>query len=578
MISRYGRTFPEGATDLDVELMAFRESRTEPDWPNLTTRADHFRNLIAMLHSKTFEWNPNVDRIAPEICANRYTSLTGHASASKTHCVSFYALYFWLCSPLDSAVLLTSTTIPGLRRRVLGDCFAAWQTAHDPKEVNKEKQPIQIPLPGNLVSSENALQLAKGDYKHGIFGFATDDSNVQKSMQKIQGFHPRRLLVVVDEMAGTGEAIVKACMNLESGTDEFQFIGIANAESRLDPHGRFSEPEDGWNSITVDDEKWPIKRKNGFCIHLDGLKSPNILAGEPAYPYLLKSEQIENYRNEGGGDENSIEFWKFVRGFWPPESLSNTVLSDAMIVKFDALSHPIWKGDQQTKCASLDPAFEGGDKRILTLGKFGAATTGKTVLDILRQIHVPLSATSKEPIHYQIAHFVIEFCKEEGIDPRWFGLDTTGEGGGVASILVKEWSPLIHQCEFGGSPSDKPLSPETKRPARDECGYRVDELWFAVRYLLQSGHLKGLPMAAVSDFCARRYALHNNKKRLEIKADMKTRIRRSPDHGDSLVVLVDLLRKRGIFGASTPQGSTRSPLLRLAEQSALTYETVFAES
>ena len=60
-----------------------------------------------------------------------------------------------------------------------------------------------------------------------------------------------------------------------------------------------------------------------------------------------------------------------------------------------------------------------------------------------------------------------------------FALDSTGEGGGLASIFQREWSPEILCVEFGGRPSKHPVSQTNPKRADQEYDRRVTELWFA---------------------------------------------------------------------------------------------------
>jgi hypothetical protein len=88
-------------------------------------------------------------------------------------------------------------------------------------------------------------------------------------VNKIVGRHNTNIFVAVDELATVSEAIVEASVNLETGAEHFQFAGMANPDSKFDPHGRMSEPENGWNSITDETQMWRTKR-GGVAIHLDG--------------------------------------------------------------------------------------------------------------------------------------------------------------------------------------------------------------------------------------------------------------------------------------------------------------------
>ncbi len=42
-------------------------------------------------------------------------------------------------------------------------------------------------------------------------------------------------------------------------------------------------------------------------------------------------------------------------------------------------------------------------------------------------------------------------CNKRGVPPDKFALDSSGEGGGLADILTREWG-VVHRVEFGGSP------------------------------------------------------------------------------------------------------------------------------
>src|SRR5438105_11132722 len=170
---------------------------------------------------------------------------------------------------------------------------------------------------------------------------------------------------------------------------------------------------------------------------------------------------------------DSPQFWQMRRGFWPPEGVSKTVLSSPMIDKFKARSKVTWVGGY-TLGAGLDPAFEGGDRCILRIGKCGLADTkedrapnpfqsrleqtGSYVISLSEIIPIKLNAKDDDPIHYQIATQVKAACSERGIPPEMFALDSTGEGGGLASIIQREWNPSILCVEFGGRASSRPVS------------------------------------------------------------------------------------------------------------------------
>lgn len=543
-IEAYNLRFPDGVRPADIELACFH--RGHPPEMGGLGRYGHLKNAIDLLCNEprrrqaaerklefdpeihdTYIWNDWTEWMQETFCEDAWVTITGPAASWKTTSAALYANCFWSCSPHDSVVIATSTTLDGLRRRV-------W------KEVTKFHRWFGI---GNLVQSRNCIQFQKGSDDAGIFGIAVDKGEVEKAVSKIIGFHARRMLVIVDEMQTMNEAIVEACVNLESGAEVFQFIGLGNALSKFDPHGRMSEPKEGWNSIDDRTPSWRTKR--GVCVHLDGRDSPNIRAGYDKYPGMLKQRDLDNTIERDG--ENSPQFWQMRIGFWAPEGITKTVLSETMIDRFKAREKPVWIGEYR-EGAGLDPAFEGGDRCVLRIGRVGKIEVEGKERDAFDPsaaiIPIKLDVTSKEPIHYQIVRIVRQECEARGIPREWFALDTTGEGGGLASIFAREWGPGFHEVEFGGRASEEPVSENNPLPASKEYLYRVTELWFNFRTAVQNGQVRGLDDETAIEFCKRFYEMRGPLIQIEPKSQMKLRTGKSPDLADACVVLFDLFKKR----------------------------------
>lgn len=509
----YGKNFPT-RDQKAIELWCFAN-----DPPLGLGRYQHLRNAIDLTWNafkpETYIWNDWTETMMRVFSENQWCTVTGPAASWKTTSAALYALNTFNSDPANTVVILTSTTLDGLRRRV-------W------KEVSKFHR--LRPLYGHMVQSRNCIQFRKGHDDAGVFGLATDKGEIEKAIGKIIGFHAKNMLIVVDEMPYTPEAIVEACVNLETGSDRFQFIGLGNADDQLDPHGRMSEPKAGWDSIDVETERWETRR--GICLHLDGLKSPNILDKTKKYPGLLNQDDINSTAEIYGVD--SPQFWQMRRGFWAPEGIQKTVLSMPMIVRAEAMSDCMF--DQQfTAVSGLDPSFEGEDRCVQRFAKCGEVDGKKTLLYTDRCL-IKFSVKSDDPIHYQIARQVKENCQLRGVTPYYFGLDSTGEGGGLASIIQKEWSREIHLVEFGGRPSKNPVSNVNPKHADQEYDRRVTELWFYFRLLLQNGQIKGLDFESAMEFCRRWWQMRGPYISLETKQKMKDRTRKSPDFADADVV------------------------------------------
>lgn len=557
----------EQATQPTIELMLAFNPRlfAAKGWLG---RYQHLRNAVDLLwnHPRrlnaaarkidyderkhdAYIWNDWSELMLEAFCEWHWaTTVWGPNASWKTTSAAVYGNAAWFASPTDTIIVLTSTSLPGLRKRIWKEILRYYRWAN--------------PGFGHVNASDFAIRFNKGSDESGIFGVATgqDEGDIQKAVDKIIGFHAKNVIAIVDEMQATNQAIVKACSSLEAGADRFQFIGLGNPDSELDSLGQMSEPKEGYDSITPEMERWETKR--GICIHLDGLESPRVKEGDEYYPGLLRQQDIDNEAKNYG--EDSPEFWRTRRGFLAPQGLTKTVLSPTMIRKFRAREKAVWISGFKLG-AGLDPAFEGGDRCILRFAKCGEfsgtvpeiedppgtytplTTTKKRGLigiELGEIVQIKVSAKSEQPLHYQIVQQVKDECEKRGVAPEMFSLDATGEGGGLASIFQREWSPAITLIEFGGRASEMPVSEHNPKPSSQEYLNRVTELWYQFRVMLQNGQIRGLDQETAVEFCQRLYENRGNLKMVETKKAMKTRSKRSPDLADAAVIVTELFRQK----------------------------------
>ena len=247
VLEKYGWQYLESDDLGSIELHALEKG----DGPGATLLGNfyHCKEAIDRIWNDVYPlsliWNDWSELMVREFCENKWTLVTGPAASWKTTCAAIYVLVRWYASPSDTVVICTSTTLDGLRRRI-------W------KEISRFYR--MRPAFGDPVQSRNCIQWMKGVDDAGIFGLATDKGEIEKAIGKIIGFHAPNVIVVVDEMPYTPEAIVEACVNLEAGVRRFQFIGLGNAADRLDPHGRMCEPVGGWESVSEEHERWETRR------------------------------------------------------------------------------------------------------------------------------------------------------------------------------------------------------------------------------------------------------------------------------------------------------------------------------
>jgi hypothetical protein len=520
----YGLTFSHPVSQLEVELYAFRE-RLSPDEGGLG-RYGHCVNAINLIWPDTI-WNPWLERQLESLCDYQWISWTGCAASGKTYASSMYAMVWWLADPPKSSVMLASTTAKMIRKR-------AWAN------IQQLFRSSSAAFPGNMVDSKTTLQAIKGGDRAAIFGIAVLDGSTSKAVANIQGVHSERVLCVIDEATDVPTAAFEAASNLSKGCKEFQLLAIGNPHSTLDEHGRFSEPADGWNSVNAETMEWETKR--GICVRFDGMKSPNILAGKTKWEFLITKQQIDAAVKYEGTE--SPRFFKYTRGFWPPEGVCRTVLSETMCHKYCVGGSHTYISKSEI-IAGLDPAF-GGDRCVLRFATYGDLESGLMGIEFTDIVHIQINATSDEPVHFQIANQVRAACEDRGCRPERLAVDATGEGGGLCDILAKEWSNKIHRVEFGGKASSLPVSDEDSRPSDEAYQNRVTELWFSVREWVIREQIKGMDTETIIEFCQRMFDDQKRRIVVERKVDMKARTGQSPDLADAAAICVELARHLGV--------------------------------
>lgn len=545
---------PQFHNQLMYEMLAFRNH-----WPiekGGLPRYQHFRNGCRLLWP-WIKWNPWMDRQCEEFCEHDYVGVAGCAGSSKTTTSVIYGVFWWLCGIQDSAMVLTSTTKSNIRSR-------AWNW------VQKLYSSVEGVRVGNMVDSRTTWQATKGDDRHCVCALAVREGSTTKAVGRLQGFHPDgRMLVIIDEGTDTPEAIFDALPNLIAGNWDFQVITLFNPNSRFDPAGKFVTPLHGWNSVSVEDDAWDteikLNGKPGRAIHFDAEKSPNVVHGQHLYDFLPTMKGVQAAREKLGAD--SPWYWKFYRGFLPPEGIIQTVLTESMLARHDAAggAKHVFVGGDIFAIAFLDPAFGGGDKAVLRIAKCGTLESGMMGIQLTASVNINVSATYKQdgkfvPIHFQLSRQTIWHCKEHGVEPRCFGLDSTGEGGGLADIIMREWSDQIQRVEFGGKPSDRRVSHEDNRLGEDVYDRKVTELHFTVKEFVVANQLRGVNPKEAGDLCNRLWRMKGRKIEIEPKTKRKStgdaeetgnwgfkeRMGRSPDDGDALCGLCEVARRVGI--------------------------------
>lgn len=532
----------------DVELMCYRKGLTPQQ--GCLGRAGHFKRIVEMLwpvHPKSpkqFVWHPWAEKMN-EVCHEHpitkavypHVGVSGCGSSGKTDFGAVYGLVNWLCDPKNTLILCTSTDLKASRKRIWGSIVQYYQ-------------PIARACPAKLVDSMGIIRTDDGsgifNDKSGIALIAGEKKKEKEAIGKLIGSKNKRVILLADELCELTEAILDAAFSNLTTNPFFQMIAFANFKSRYDPFGLFAEPINGYDSITVEDQEWETKR--GWCLHFDGLKSPNILAGKDEWP-IYGSKQLAAHRKDLGPE--SALFWRMCRSFESPIGIDNVIYSESDLAVGKAHAEPVWYGDV-SKLASVDPSYtNGGDRFILWLGKMGRLSNGDMALYYDRFIPLfdnALKARERTRA-FQMADQVKAECEAYGVLSKNLGIDVTANGT-QADVIEEVWGP-VYRVDFSGSATERRFSMNNPKTAKEQYWNRVSELWYVGLEFLKHGQLKGIKIDQAREMKARKYetikGAEGLKIRVESKKDMKLRLGFSPDIADAGFVMLDLARHLGFM-------------------------------
>lgn len=329
-------------------------------------------------------------------------------------------------------------------------------------------------------------------------GFATDEQ------EKMQGYHAKYLLIILDEAAGVPELIWDAASRLATGTMNF-ILAIGNPGA---PHGPFYD-------AAVNNPDW-------HTLQLSSEDHPNVQSGVEIVPgaatRVFCDEMATRY-----GSRSSPLYKAYVRGLFPSESV-DTVITPRNVEDAYALELP--RNSKEPIVISCDLARFGDDQTVIM------------TFEGLRQIGV--RRFSKRPVDFtcrQIMHRVSKF-ESRGRQVTVI-VDADGIGGALLDFLRERG---VNARGFYGSLA--PWYAPSKRVDRRTETYTNmrTQAWFEAADLFRQGivSLKGaqgkILKTQLSSLTYR--FVGDGRLQLERKEELKKRLPSigSPDQADAVVM------------------------------------------
>lgn len=507
-----------------------------------------------------------------EILNNTITVITGPKDTGKTHVALVrYGLTDYFAHPDNTLIIVSSTTLAALEGRVWGDMKSMFQKAKNRYEW----------LPGFPLESKHAIctddlgdeeEIKTRDMRKGILCVACKNSAGQHlSIASYVGMKQERRRHLGDEFQFMSVGMMESIANMNSG--EYKGIFVGNPIGQDDPLDKLSEPEEGWEAHRepTTTTTWKNRRfLNSRTLCLYGLDSPNITdTPKNQYRGLLTENSIE--RVIAGYGKDSHHYYSQCLGIRKSGLNARRVITKALCREHHAFDEVVWEGSRPTiKIAACDAAYggSGGDRCVAGHVEFGKDVSGKLTLLVHPPSIVPISLRNTQSPEDQISAWVKFYCESHLVPPENFFFDSTGRGS-LGPSLARIWSNLIQPVEFGGAPTERPVSLDTyifdekKRTRRlqtcREAYFNfVTELWWTTRLVIESGQMRGLPENVADEGCAREWKLvAGNRVQIEPKSDMRDRCGYSPDNFDWLVTAVEGARRRGLAISKLANESSR---------------------
>lgn len=515
----------------------------------------------------TMMWHRWADLLVDEFLESTgRLGVFGPSSSGKSFVLTRAAATLFYARPQGTTVLISSTTLKALRRRI-------WDYFVSSHKMAKERFPW---LPGHLIESDTMLLADPSDaaarsFKSGVVGVACKSGGEWNGLQEYIGCKNDVMVIVADELQFVPMGVVDALANLESN-DVCYFAGMGNLPNIHNPLAHICEPKEGWEALTptIKTRSWKTKWHNGRAVQLIGMDSPNLDYPEGMEPFkgLIGRRYIaqcaENY---GVG---TTKYAMFAEGSIPGDSMSCYVFTKQQCVKNHASDQVTWSHEKTVRGYGLDAAYSGvgGDRTVGFPFIFGKDVTGRWRF-WLGTMRIFGGSPDPKLTHCEyIASECKKECEERGIEPSHFFFDGTGRSE-LTSALGRLWSPQVVPIEFGGTASERPSFTGEKHTEKEEkkgevknCNEVFDrfvtELWFAVRECIMHDQMRGLPTEAIDEGSQRLWELvRGNKYSIETKGDMKERGLRSPDIMDAIVAALEGARRLGFPLGKTPVARVR---------------------
>lgn len=561
----YNHEFPQHYSDLDIEMWSAGQ-RLSIELGGLGEFGHLKRCLQLLFPYLVDEWHHWLDMQVSMFCGTHGTNvMLGAGGTGKSWVLGTMARIWQACRPVERGVLVLNTTQETQAERAwkyiitLGQLFPFL-----PGRVVGGKSPkLEIMVPTENIYSTNKIYKAVPGV--GIISQTMKKGTSAAATADMKGFHPRELLVVVEEANHYVRTFLERA-RANWITNQVALIlltGNPSVEDSIDnPNNEdalrhFSMPLHGWDSIEWGKDRFWSNKFGGMTYHLDAYDSPRVHNPEKyrLSTWLPDDAYIEQKIVELGGSNTPL-FKQQIRGIYDHDSLPFTLISRTMFTRFEGGRPAKFLGMNRRRYAAFDPAYSGVDEAFLKIAETGITDSGKEEIDFLgTRTNFSFKITSDSAIEpsFQMLYWVQEKLQEWKVPYENFIMDANAIGIGLGDIFSSFLSKEITKVKVHGAATDRLLDLTDQSKANDRCVNKQAEMWLAAQLLLIAGQLRGIDESVIRQLVDMPAELSKGKVQVLTKKEFKRRFGYSPDRAETVLFIIDLLRDRGFKQQNTSE-------------------------
>ena len=233
-------------------------------------------------------------QVAESVRDNQFTAVPAGHDVSKTYTAARLAIWFKMM--FQPSTVLTTAPNDNLVRTQL------W------REIHAAHSGAKIPLGGKMQTTfwdvkPKDLQSFAASERSGweinfAIGFSTSPDEAGQNVTRIQGYHNKYVLIIIDEASGLHPLVWQTIMQSLIVNQRCKVLAIGNPTDPDSDFAKACKPGSGWN-----------------VVHISCLDTPNYISGEEIIPGIAGRDYVNRMHRTYGEDSN---VWKYrVAGLFP---------------------------------------------------------------------------------------------------------------------------------------------------------------------------------------------------------------------------------------------------------------------